>query len=221
MVKTTTPPLDLSAVVDTAAATTAPEKKPKKKSVKAEKEAAVSAVAETVAELTSLVAQAAAAPSVGEVSVSDRSDLSAELNDEIADLLKNLQSRSALDNAIKINAKSIEKKVAKMTKLMEKTTKKRKSSQNKVSGFEKPTAISDELAKFVGEPVGTMLARTAVSKKIHEYVKSNNLQNPSNRRIIIPDAKLKKLLKTSGTEELSYFNLQKFLKVHFKKDVKV
>jgi chromatin remodeling complex protein RSC6 len=114
----------------------------------------------------------------------------------------------------------IEKKVAKMTKLMEKSTKKRKSSQNKVSGFEKPTAISDELAKFVGEPVGTMLARTAVSKKIHEYVKSNNLQNPTNRRIIIPDAKLKKLLKTSGTDELSYFNLQKFLKVHFKKDVK-
>lgn len=220
MVKTTTPPLDLSAVVDTAAAAAAPEKKPKKKSVKAEKEAAVAAVSESVAELASLVAQTTV-PSVGEASVSDRSDLSAELNDEIADLLKNLQSRSALDNAIKINAKSIEKKVAKMTKLMEKTTKKRKSSQNKVSGFEKPTAISDELAKFVGEPVGTMLARTAVSKKIHEYVKSNNLQNPSNRRIIIPDAKLKKLLKTSGTDELSYFNLQKFLKVHFKKDVKV
>jgi chromatin remodeling complex protein RSC6 len=219
MVKTTTPPLDMSAVVDSAAPVV--EKKPKKKSAKAEKEAAA-AVTETVAELTALVAQAGAVtvPSV-EVSVSDRSDLSADLNDEIADLLKNLQSRSALDNAIKINAKSIEKKVAKITKLMEKTTKKRKSSQNKVSGFEKPTAISDELAKFVGEPVGTMLARTAVSKKIHEYVKSNNLQNPNNRRIIIPDAKLKKLLKTSGTDELSYFNLQKFLKVHFKKDAKV
>jgi chromatin remodeling complex protein RSC6 len=216
MVKTTTPPLELSAaVVDASAiAAAAPEKKPKKKSVKD-----LTAVSETVAELASLVSQAAAVPA--EVFVSDRSDLSAELNDEIADLLKNLQSRSALDNAIKINAKSIEKKVAKMTKLMEKTTKKRKSSQNKVSGFEKPTAISDELAKFVGEPVGTMLARTAVSKKIHEYVKSNNLQNPSNRRIIIPDAKLKKLLKTSGTDELSYFNLQKFLKVHFKKEVKV
>jgi chromatin remodeling complex protein RSC6 len=215
MVKTTTPPLELSAVVDGAAAPV--EKKPKKKSVKADKEAVVTAtVTETAAELTSLVAAASV-----EVSVSDRSDLSADLNDEIADLLKNLQSRSALDNAIKINAKSIEKKVAKMTKLMEKTTKKRKSSQNKVSGFEKPTAISDELAKFVGEPVGTMLARTAVSKKIHEYVKSNNLQNPSNRRIIMPDAKLKKLLKTTGTDELSYFNLQKFLKVHFKKDVKV
>jgi chromatin remodeling complex protein RSC6 len=150
----------------------------------------------------------------------DRSDLSTELNDDIAELLKTYQARVALDNSIKASIKAIEKKVAKMTKLMEKSTKKRKTNANKVSGFEKPTAISDELAKFVGEPIGTMLARTAVSKKIHEYVKSNNLQNPNNRRIITPDAKLKKLLKTTGTEELSYFNLQKYLKVHFKKEVK-
>lgn len=161
----------------------------------------------------------APAPEAGEAAT-DRSDLSTELNDDIAELLKTYQARVALDNSIKASIKAIEKKVAKMTKLMEKSTKKRKTNANKVSGFEKPTAISDELAKFVGEPIGTMLARTAVSKKIHEYVKSNNLQNPNNRRIITPDAKLKKLLKTTGTEELSYFNLQKYLKVHFKKEVK-
>ena len=132
--------------------------------------------------------------------------------------MKNIQARTALDNAIKVSAKAIEKKVAKLQKMMEKSTKKRKTSQNKMSGFEKPTAISDELAKFVGEQPGVMLARTAVSKKIHEYVKNNNLQNPTNRRIINPDAKLKKLLNTTGKDELSYFNLQKYLKVHFKKD---
>jgi len=148
----------------------------------------------------------------------DKSDISTELNDDLAELMKNIQARVALDNAIKVSAKAIEKKVAKLQKMMEKSTKKRKTSQNKMSGFEKPTAISDELAKFVGEQPGVMLARTAVSKKIHEYVKSNNLQNPANRRIINPDAKLKKLLNTTGKDELSYFNLQKYLKVHFKKD---
>lgn len=148
---------------------------------------------------------------------SDKTDLSTELNDEISELLKNVQARSALDNAIKASVKSIEKKVARMTKLMEKSTKKKRTGQNKVSGFEKPTAISDELAKFVGEPIGALLARTAISKKIHEYVKANNLQDPKNRRIINPDAKLKKLLKTGPNDELSYFNLQKYLKVHFKK----
>lgn len=172
---------------------------------------------ETPAPAPAAEAPVAAAPVEGEAAT-DRSDLSAELNDDLAELLKNVQARSALDTAIKASVKAIEKKVAKLTKMMEKSQKKRKTTQNKMSGFEKPTAISDELAKFVGEPVGTMLARTAVSKKIHEYVKTNNLQNPTNRRIINPDAKLKKLLNTKGNEELSYFNLQKYLKVHFKKE---
>ena len=170
------------------------------------------------------VAAPAAAPAATDAPVteqasetSDKTDISTELTDEIAELLKNVQARSALDNAIKTSIKSIEKKVARMTKLMEKSSKKKRSGQNKVSGFEKPTAISDELAKFVGEPIGALLARTAISKKIHEYVKSNNLQDPNNRRIINPDAKLKKLLKVDAKDELSYFNLQKYLKPHFKK----
>ena len=148
---------------------------------------------------------------------SDKTELSTDLTDEISELLKNVQARSALDSAIKASVKSIEKKVARLTKLMEKNTKKKRTGQNKVSGFEKPTPISDELAKFVGEPIGALLARTAISKKIHEYVKANNLQDPKNRRIINPDTKLKKLLKTGPNDELSYFNLQKYLKVHFKK----
>lgn len=147
----------------------------------------------------------------------EKTDVSSEINDDIAELMKNIQARSSLDAAIKASVKSLEKKITRMTKLLDKTNRKKKTSQNKVSGFEKPTGISDELAKFVGVDVGTELARTAVSKKIHEYVKQNDLQNPDNRRIINPDAKLRKLLRTSTTEEVSYFNLQKFLKVHFKK----
>jgi chromatin remodeling complex protein RSC6 len=166
-------------------------------------------------------ASASAAPVDPLVAVSadpaDKTDISSELSDEITELLKTVQARSALDNSIKASIKSIEKKVARMTKLLEKSSKKRKTGLAKVSGFEKPTAISDELAKFVGEPIGAFIARTAISKKIHEYVKANNLQDPKNRRIINPDVKLKKLLKTGPGEELSYFNLQKFLKVHFKK----
>lgn len=202
MVKTTTP-----APVDTPVAASVPVvEKTKKKTSKKEEVAAP------------------AAPAVVEQTTADagteRSDISAELNEDIADLMKNIQARASLDAAVKVSIKAIEKKVAKLQKMMDKSTKKRKTSQNKMSGFEKPTPISDELAKFVGEPVGSLLARTAVSKKIHEYVKNNNLQNPANRRIIHPDAKLKKLLNTTGKDELSYFNLQKYLKVHFKKEVK-
>ena len=148
----------------------------------------------------------------------DKADVSTEINDELAELMKLMQERSSLDTQIKTRVKNIEKKVARMSRLLKNSSKKRKNANsNKVSGFEKPTPISDELAKFVGEPNGTLMARTAISKKIHEYVKSNNLQDSKNRRIIVPDAKLKKLLKTGPNDTLSYFNLQRFLKVHFKK----
>jgi upstream activation factor subunit UAF30 len=202
-------PSDITQITSTAPVVEKPKAKraPKKEAVVVE--AAVSADAPASSETPSTDA-------VPESSV-DKTDISTELSDEITELLKTVQARSALDNTIKASIKSIEKKVARMTKLMEKCSKKRKTGLAKVSGFEKPTAISDELAKFVGEPVGAFIARTAISKKIHEYVKANNLQDPKNRRIINPDVKLKKLLKTGPNEELSYFNLQKFLKVHFKK----
>ena len=207
-------PSDITQI--TSAAPVAVEKPKAKRSPK--KDVAASAPVSVVDQGD--VSASAAAPTdplVAVVDAADKTDISSELSDEITELLKTVQARSALDNSIKASIKSIEKKVARMTKLLEKSSKKRKTGLAKVSGFEKPTAISDELAKFVGEPIGAFIARTAISKKIHEYVKANNLQDPKNRRIINPDVKLKKLLKTGPGEELSYFNLQKFLKVHFKK----
>jgi len=225
MVKATSSSVPVPTEISQITSTTPVIEKPKlKRAVK--KDAAVAVVGESIVSSSDAAVGETSADAVAETPVtesvvgesqSDKTDVSTELSNEIAELLKTIQARSALDNTIKANIKSIEKKVARMTKLMEKCSKKRKSGLAKVSGFEKPTAISDELAKFVGEPIGAFVARTAISRKIHEYVTSNNLQDPKNRRIIHPDAKLKKLLKTGPTEELSYFNLQKFLKVHFKK----
>lgn len=173
---------------------------------KAKKTSKKEAAPEPVVETTEAVAEPA-----------EKTDVTTEINDELAELMKLMQDRSALDNQIKTRVKNIEKKVARMSKIIKSAKKKKSVKSNKVSGFEKPTPISDELAKFVGEPTGTLMARTAISKKIHEYVKSNNLQDEKNRRIIVPDAKLKKLLKTGPNDTLSYFNLQRFLKVHFKR----
>ena len=102
------------------------------------------------------------------------------------------------------------------------------------SGFTVPAPISDELAKFLGEKKGSLVPRTEVTRAVNLYVKNKNLQNPSNRKIIIPDAKLKKLLgpldtvtknkKTGLTDAevgYTYFNLQKYLKPHFIKTTPV
>lgn len=86
------------------------------------------------------------------------------------------------------------------------------------SGFIKPSSISDELAVFLGKPVGTKMARTDVSKEINTYVRVHGLQSPYNGRIINPDEKLRKLLGVSLNDELTYFNLQKYIKRHFHKE---
>ena len=86
------------------------------------------------------------------------------------------------------------------------------------SGFVRPTKISDELAMFLGKPVGTEMARTDVSRHINSYIRTNNLQDPENGRTINPDPKLRALLKLGENDELTYFNLQKYMKHHFIRD---
>ena len=85
------------------------------------------------------------------------------------------------------------------------------------SGFAKPALISNALCNFLGKPEGTEMARTEVTKYLTQYIKNNSLQDQENRRKIVPDAKLKKLLNVKDSDEVTYFNLQKYMKVHFPK----
>lgn len=89
------------------------------------------------------------------------------------------------------------------------------STGRRPTGFVKPSHISDELAEFLGKPVGTMMARTDVSREINTYIRVHGLQDVQNGRKINPDAKLRKLLRLPNGEELTYFNLQKYMKNHF------
>ena len=102
-------------------------------------------------------------------------------------------------------------------KAAQKTARKRKNPNRKPSGFVKPTLISTELASFLGKPKGTEMARTEVTKEINQYIRQHKLQDPQNGRRILADGKLRKLLKLGKTDELTYFNLQKFMSPHFAK----
>jgi len=128
-----------------------------------------------------------------------------------------LQQIASIYSSMKGDFKTLEKHITRELKAAAKiSSKKAKRAGNRApSGFVKPTRISDELAKFLGKSVGTEMARTEVSKEINSYIRENNLQRPDNGRFIVPDAKLTTLLKLSKEDELSYFNLQRYMKPHF------
>jgi chromatin remodeling complex protein RSC6 len=144
-----------------------------------------------------------------------------KVSSRLAEYSEKLNLVSASISSLKTEFKSLEKAIAKELKAAEKASQKRKraSGNRAPSGFVKPTLISDELASFLGKEKGSKLARTAVSKEINNYIRANQLQDPANGRKINADAKLSKLLKLAKTDDLTYFNLQKFMKHHFIKEV--
>jgi len=89
------------------------------------------------------------------------------------------------------------------------------STQRVPSGFIRPMKISNELAIFLGKPVGTEMSRLEVSRYINYYIRINNLQNPQNSRNIDPDTRLRALLKLDENVELTYSNLCRYMKHHF------
>jgi upstream activation factor subunit UAF30 len=130
-----------------------------------------------------------------------------------------LQQLIGLLSTVKSDFKTLEKSVSREMKAAQKASaKKRQNNGNrKPSGFVKPARISDELAAFLGKESGTEMSRTDVSKEINAYIVAHKLKNEKNGRIIHPDAKLTKLLKVQKDDELTFFNLQRYMKPHFAK----
>jgi len=92
-------------------------------------------------------------------------------------------------------------------------------AKNTSSGFMKPVAISGEMSKFTGWGADELKSRVDVTKYICGYIRDNNLQNPDDRRQIVPDKKLTALLKLDKKslkeEPLTYYSLQKKIQPHF------
>jgi len=127
-----------------------------------------------------------------------------------------IQQLTGIIATLKQDYKTLDKIVNREMKALQKNSKKRKANSNRQpSGFVKPTLISKDLAKFLGKEDGVEMARTEVSKEINQYIRANSLQDKDNGRIILADAKLKKLLNLNDSDELTYFNLQRYMKHHF------
>jgi chromatin remodeling complex protein RSC6 len=89
------------------------------------------------------------------------------------------------------------------------------------SGLMKPVVISKELAAFMKVPHDSLQSRVTVTNAICTYIKEHNLQNPANKREILADAELSKILgyKSDGKQPLTYFYIQQLIQPHFLKGV--
>lgn len=191
-------------------------------------EVAVAAAAEPKAKKTKTAAAAAvaAAPAKEEVAaapvdpaVAAENAEDAALADKAIEFLAKLNQIGTLISSLKSEYRTLEKSFFKKIKDAQKQgqKKRRKNVARAPSGFVKPTKISDELAAFLGKEKGSEMARTDVTRAINQYIRTNSLQDKDNGRKINPDAKLTALLKLKKTDELTYFNLQKYMGVHFAK----
>lgn len=165
---------------------------------------------------------AAVAPVVDEAVAADAVDVEASIAAQSMEFHAKLNQLSTMIAALKTEYRTLERKWTRELKMAQKLSskKKRKTGNRQPSGFVKPTKISDELAKFLDKPVGSEMARTDVTREINKYIRTHNLQDKENGRKINPDAKLSTLLKLKKTDELTYFNLQRYMSPHFSKTVK-
>ena len=141
-------------------------------------------------------------------------------SEEFGALLSELDSALNTVRSLKTRLQKLEKTVHKDHKVMAKKvrgrgTRKTRDPNAPKSGFARPGPVSDEMRKFLSLGEEDTISRTDVTRRIHEYCKSKDLQNPADKRQINADATLRKLLKMSKTDDLTFFNLQKYMKVHF------
>jgi chromatin remodeling complex protein RSC6 len=141
-----------------------------------------------------------------------RTRVANELKEIIADTL--LAAKASAKQVKEAGKKRrVKKDVADMTP-EEKTAWELRRSKN---AFLKPRGLSTELCSFMKLPAGSQRSQTEVTKFVSTYVKENSCFDPSNKRRIIPDGVLSRLLKVKDTDTVTYLNLQSFLKVHFLK----
>lgn len=148
--------------------------------------------------------------------VRDFDSLLQTLEDRV-EQLRSTDAKSRKNTGVKF-VKSLTKSLRTLKKDTQKAMKmKRKTNRakNSTSGFMKPVPISEEMIKFTGWEADAPKSRVDVTKFICNYIKENDLQKPADRRVILPDTKLKKILNHQEGENLTYYSLQKKIQHHF------
>lgn len=166
-------------------------------------------------------APATSAPAATEshtfASVSARlKEIQARVSGELREVIREaLAAEKAAAREVKAAGKKrrVKKDVADMTPEEKAAWEARRAN----NAFLKRRPLSPELCTFLGIAAGSQRSQVEVTKQVSQYVKSHGCFDPANKRRIIPDGALSKLLKVTDKDAVTYLNLQSFLKVHFLK----
>ena len=118
--------------------------------------------------------------------------------------------------------RTLEKDFNAVVRALSKKKNKHRNNENRaLSGFAMPSLLSNELYTFLDIQEGTLIPRKQVTRMLNEYIKENNLRNETDRRIILPDDNLKRIFNCTENDNVTYFNLQSYVKHHFIKEINV
>lgn len=211
--------IDIKMVAKAAKKVSGPKKTSGKS--KAKKSSKTKAVVEPP---TPKVTEAPVPPATTEKTVVDPVSTEVSFTEDFTVLLNQLKTVQTMLRDLTAHASRLERRVAKESKLLQKKANgkvKRAKDPNKApSGFSKPGPVSKELMTFLKDQKVTMtddhmIARTDVTKAISDYCRTKGLQDQKDKRKLNADKTLTKLLRLKKGDELTFFNLQKFMKIHF------
>jgi hypothetical protein len=140
--------------------------------------------------------------------------LSTEFTAKVRDAVRQTQEAA---KAAKKEQRDSKKKRRKSPEEMTPEERKAWEARRANNAFLVQKPLSDELCAFMGLKHGEKRSQTEVTKYVSDYVKSHGCFDPQFKRRIVPNAALAKLLRVDDKTEVTYLNLQKYLKVHFKK----
>jgi chromatin remodeling complex protein RSC6 len=192
------------------------------KATKAPRKAATAAVpAPVAAPAPSPAPVAAPAPAPVAAAPVQAAEDNINITVEFNSLVEKVNALRTTLQAVFSDMKKLEKRIPRELKKAQKGRRRRaapvegeEAKPKKETVFTKPTAVSDELCKFLGVPVGTLLSRSDVTTRVCQYAKTNNLMV---KQVIKADAPMRKLLKLTEKDELKILNLQRYLKPHYPK----
>lgn len=122
-----------------------------------------------------------------------------------------MASFESLESAIK----SLHREMRKIRQLLEDPTGEKAKKRTENNSFKRPLKVSDKLRTFLQLQPDEMISRSEVTKRINQYAAEHNLKNGQK---IILDAALKDLLNPPEGTDITYLNIQRYMKDHYIKD---